>query len=338
MGTLSSPRRSSLALIIGTDVCAAIAAVTTQPVVTVVVGLPLALFLPGAALVLAVDPRRRQVQGAQRLMWTVAASLGMVILGGLLLNVLGGLTRTSWLLLITASVLLQGVVAWLRGGSATESASGLPAGTAEPVSSVETEAAEVGAAAHARESGTSELSGSTIQSRHPVGIRQVALLIAAAVVAAGGMLLSVSSASTASRESFVQAWILTQPPDDPGSTKAQFGITNHEGRREQFILNETIGLSSPSQQVVTLDDRQTWRAEILRKSGDQVVVTVRLTSRPQTTVATVRLAVAARIPHGTSGSTTTTRPGTTKTTTIPPKSTVTSTSASGATTSTAPSH
>jgi hypothetical protein len=330
MGTLSSPRRSSIAIIVGADVCALVAALATQPVVTVVFGLPLALILPGAALVLAVDPWRRQVRGAQRLMWTVAASLGLVVFGGLLLNVLGGLTQTSWLILITSSVLLLGVVAWFRGGPSTAGADRWRADTAEEISSVGTEEVEEGAALLVGNSDSAEQRGSANRSRHPVGIRQVALLLAAAVVAAGGMWLSVSSASTSSRESFVQAWILTQPVDDPGSTKVHFGITNYEGRRTQFILNETIGRSSPSQQVITLDDRQSWRAEILRKSGEQVVVTVRLTSHPQTTVATVQLAVPSKHVGVTSGSTTTT-PGSKKaTTTTPAKPTVTSTSASRA--------
>ena len=272
---MTATRRSSLLLILGTDLCAALAALSVLPAITVIAGLPLVLYAPGAAFLLAVDPHRRQVKGVQRLMWTVAASLGTVIMSGLLLNLFGGLTRTHWLVLLTVVVLILAIVGWFRGASraepATETGDGAVPSALGPVDS------------------DTEPESSTGPS-HPAGIRQAALLMATAGVVAGALLLSLHSAAVASRESFVQAWIVTQPVNDIWSTSAQMGVTNHEGHRSQFVVEEVIGRSAPQQQKITLDDAQTWHLRVQRNAGEPVVVTVLSGAHSKAPLASVSLA------------------------------------------------
>src|ERR1700733_9287308 len=101
MTALTTPRRFISVVVALTALCATLAAVTSVAAVDIVFGLPLALFLPGAALVWAIDPWGRRVKGPERIMWSFGASIGMVILGGLLLNLTGGLTRPHSLILVS---------------------------------------------------------------------------------------------------------------------------------------------------------------------------------------------------------------------------------------------
>ena len=117
MTALTTPRRFISLLVVLTALCAILAAVSSVGAVDIVFGLPLALFLPGAALVWAIDPWGRQVKGPERIMWSFGSSIGIVILGGLLLNLTGGLTRQHWLILISAVVAVSAVAAWVRSGT-----------------------------------------------------------------------------------------------------------------------------------------------------------------------------------------------------------------------------
>jgi uncharacterized membrane protein len=272
MTALTRPRRTVLWLVAATAVCGLVAAVTANSVVDTIVGLPLALYLPGAALVWAVDPFGRQVSGWQRLLWSIGASIGLLILGGLALNLIGGLTRPHWLVLVAAVVVVLAVAAWVR--SSPRRAVGADGSDLEPSSE-----------------------GSAEEERiRSISVRQGALLIGALAVVAGSLLLSLHSGAVTSRERFVQAWILPHPQANPWSTTAQTGITNHEGAPRTFVVLEAIGKTTAkqqvvvTQQVVTLDDGQTWVHNLTRKAGQTVRVTVALNSRPDQVLVTVNLA------------------------------------------------
>lgn len=306
---MTTPRRTSLLLIAGTDLCAAVAALAILPAITVIAGLPIAFYAPGAALLLAIDPHKRHVRGAQRVMWTVAGSIGTVIAGGLLLNVIGGLTRTSWLLFLTIDVLILCIVGWVRGASpddldVPDGSNSIP--TATDMSFLDPDA-----------------SSEDEEPRKPVGLRQIALLIATAGVVAVALVLSIHSSAVASRESFVQAWILTQPANDKWSTSAQFGLTNHEGERKRLIVDIAIGHSATQEKTITLDDGQTWHLGIRRKGGEPVQVSVFTDTHVRQPLASVSLAqpVVAH-PKAKSGST----PTTTSTTTTKPAAVASTTS------------
>ena len=126
--TLTTPRRVISLLVMGAAACVVLAAVSSVGAVDIVFGLPLTLFLPGVALVWAVDPWKRQVKGAERTMWSFGSSIGIVILGGLILNLTGGLTRQHWLILTAAVVAVCAIAGWIRGGPGVfeEEAAGPP--------------------------------------------------------------------------------------------------------------------------------------------------------------------------------------------------------------------
>ncbi len=184
MTTLTIPRRFISLLVIATAVCAVLAAVTSVGAVDIIFGLPLAFVLPGAALVWAVDPWRRQVKGAERAMWSVGSSIGIVILGGLLLNLTGGLTRQHWLILSSA------VVAVVRRGRLVARRESHRRGTVR------------------RRPRNGEDRTRWVTS---LSLRPVALLLAAVLVVSGALVLSQRTSAESSREHFVQAWILPRP-------------------------------------------------------------------------------------------------------------------------------
>jgi hypothetical protein len=194
-------------------------------------------------------------------MWLVGSSIGLVVMGGLLLNLIGGLTRPHWLILIAVVVGALVVVTWLRGGARSA-----PADEEEPV-----------------------IEGSTEGGRAFHVVRPVALLVVAAVVVAGGLVLSQRSNAESTREHFVQTWILPQPTGNVYSTKATLGVRNEEGGRQTVIVKVRTG-SSGSTLTVGLNDGQAWTHQVSRRAGQAVSVTVALASDPSSILDRVSLA------------------------------------------------
>jgi uncharacterized membrane protein len=262
MTTLTVPRRFISLLVIVTAVCAVLAAVTAVGAVDIIFGLPLALVLPGAALVWAIDPWGRGVEGAERAMWSFGSSIGIVILGGLLLNLTGGLTRPHWLILSSAVVAVCAVVGWLRGGTRVGEA--LPAVAPE------------------REERTHWVTS--------LSLRPVAILLASVLVVSGALVLSQRTSTESNREHFVQAWILPQPSGNVFSTSAQLGVRNEEGRSEALVIAVRVGSSQASSTTVDLKDGQGWTDQIARNPGQPVSATVAIASRSSSILDRVDLA------------------------------------------------
>jgi uncharacterized membrane protein len=261
MTARTAPRRVVLLLVMTTALCAAVAAASSVGAVDIVFGLPLALVLPGAALVWAVDPWGRAVKGPERFMWSCASSIGIVILGGLLLNLTGGLTRQHWLILTAAVVAVAAVAAWVRSGSHVGEEH--PDGTEgdEPVDRATT-----------------------------LTIRPVALLVAAVLVVSGALVLSQRTNTESNREHFVQAWILPQPTGNVFSTTAQLGVRNEEGDTEVLLVRVKVGSSGTSTRTVELKDGQEWTRQVSRHPGQPVSATVAIASRPSSILDRVDLA------------------------------------------------
>jgi hypothetical protein len=229
-----------------------VAAASSVGAVDIVFGLPLALFLPGAALIWAIDPWGLAVKGPERFMWSFASSIGIVILGGLLLNLTGGLTRQHWLILSSAVVAITAVAAWLRSGNRVGE---------EPARWVTT-----------------------------LSLRPVALLVAAVLVVSGALVLSQRTNTESSREHFVQAWILPQPTGNVFSTTAQLGVRNEEGDTEVLLIRVKVGSSGTSTRTVDLRDGQEWTRQVSRNPGQPVSATVAIASRPSSILDRVDLA------------------------------------------------
>jgi uncharacterized membrane protein len=259
---LTTPRRFELLVALLTVAFVALAAASSVGAVDIVAGIPLAVLLPGAALVAAVDPWHKQVPGPERAMWFFGASVGIVIMGGLLLNLIGGLTRPHWLILLAVVVGASLLVAWVRSG-----AQGAPAGQDETIAEAET----------GRGLGV-------------LTIRPIALLLVAVVAVVGGLVLSQRTNAESTREHFVQAWILSQPTGNVYSTTATLGVRNEEGKNQTIVLHVRIGSSESTLTVVGLKDGQAWTHRVSRGPGQAVSVSVALATSPSSILDRVSLA------------------------------------------------
>lgn len=277
MITITAPRRSILLSVLATALCIAIAVITSVPAADTVASLPLALYLPGATLISAIDPHGRNVDGPQRFVLSVGASLGIVIIGGLVLNLTGGLTRYHWLIALASVVFISAVIGWVRGTAADAGGGGNPSSESGPIRKPDG-------------------SAPVRRARRGFSLRQGLLLFCAIGVASAAMVLSIHSNERSDREHFAQLWILTQPQNRPFSKKVQVGMENFEGGPRSFIVLETIGTTTKmhqvvlSQQVVSLREGQKWLHNLTRIAGQQVVVTVALSSNPNKILDTVSLA------------------------------------------------
>jgi hypothetical protein len=88
----------------GSLLCAVMALVLPWPAISLVFVAPLALFAPGYAIVSAAFARR-QLDPARLLVLSLALSLAVLALGGLVLNYLGGIHGSSWAVLLLLVVL-----------------------------------------------------------------------------------------------------------------------------------------------------------------------------------------------------------------------------------------
>ena len=251
--------------------CLAVAYASPQPAVTALASAPLVLYLPGATLLVGIDPHGHVVDGLERVFWSGAASIAVAISGGFVLNVVGGLTRLHWLVLLGLVTAAACVLGWLRVLLPGSRRDGQPPATI------------VGTPAPAQPLGPTPRSPS----------RSLALLVGATLVLVGSLTLSYVSNAAATREHFVQFWLLPNPPTAGAyAAHAQLGILNSEGRTEVFevVLLSEARLSVSHWRVVLANGR-TWTYGFSRKPLEPLTATLSLAARPSDVLRTVTLAV-----------------------------------------------
>jgi hypothetical protein len=256
--------------------CIAIVAISPTTAVDVVAGLPLTIYLPGAALVSTVDAGRRYSRLVERQVWIIGASFGLTVFGGLVLNLAGGLTRVSWLAWVaTVIIICTAVKVVLR------------------VRPSQTDADADAMAPDAMSDGTA-VAGSAAPTGGPgsfrVSLRQGLLLLVATAICVAALVLSVHTNTVSTRESFVQAWVLPQPAEDVTSPSVQLGVQNHLGSQRTFLVRVTIGTGPIEVFSVPLEDGASWTHLINRRPGERVESTVSTTSRPSVVTNRVYLA------------------------------------------------
>lgn len=192
-------------------------------------------------------------------MWSFLASLAVAIGGGLLLNVLSELTKTTWLTYLLVVVALGCAISLLRGGADSR-----PAWSWNPI----------------RTRGFHFSLASSIFGG------------AALLLVAGAISISLYSNATSDQEHFVQLWIVPIPKGG-GSTasQAEVGLTNYEGSRDQFAVT----VSEPGHVLlggkhVDLRQGETWTYHVTRNALLQVRVSVAFASQPSRVLASVKLA------------------------------------------------
>ncbi|MCD2196098.1 DUF1616 domain-containing protein [Actinomycetospora endophytica] len=203
-------------------------------VVRIVVGLPFVLVLPGYVLSRAVLPGTgASCSVLQRVCWTLALDMALLVVSALLLNVLpNGLTGTSWVVLLLLVLPVAGVVAHVR-----ERGPG-----------------------RARTVLLSRAWWPTIQWPAP---RR--LLIAGATVAIAGAAIGLAlvSATTQPSPGFSQLWLQPQGPTTTAAPEtAQLGVYSDEDATRQFRV-EVRPDGEPTQTwSFSLDPGDSWQQSV----------------------------------------------------------------------------
>ena len=218
--------------------------------------------LPGKAVVMAVAVGRRELGTVERQVWVVAASFATAVLGGLVLNLAGGLTRDTWLIWISGVICIGAVLSFVRLRDSP----------------------------YVKERVDHETGGLQSIQRLHVTPRQGLLLLAALIVCVTALIFSIHSDATSTREAFVQSWILPQPVDTVSSTHVEVGIMNHLGTRSSFIIDVTEESESPMHFHVTLADGAVWTRRLTRTPGERMELSVANEHRPSVVIGRVYLA------------------------------------------------
>ena len=84
-------------------------------VVRVILGLPLVLFFPGYSLILALFPKKHQIDSIERVALSFGLSIAVVPLIGLILNYTSlGITLYTTLYSVAGFIFAMSLIAWLR--------------------------------------------------------------------------------------------------------------------------------------------------------------------------------------------------------------------------------
>jgi uncharacterized membrane protein len=217
----------------------------SSPALRLLLGLPLALLLPGYALTAALFPGRA-LDGTDRALFTLGLSLSAAILYGFVLNrTPWGLRPESWAVILSNIVLGSSLIAFARRHfSSARSASATddqPAQTAQ--------------------------SGAAARPRLSLGVGQGLLLGLAIAVIAGAVLLARGEAALRPAPEVIQLWML--PGDAAESPTLRVGLNSVGPAAGDFRLQiERGGYIVREWPSLTVTPGQHWE-EMLTLSGRQ---------------------------------------------------------------------
>jgi hypothetical protein len=238
-------------------ICLVLAAFfSTNRIVDAIAGIPLVTIIPGAAAISSWK-QSKKLALPESALWIVLISLGITVSGGLLLNLIGGLTRRNWLVFIGVFVAICFVLRLVQNRSG-----------ANHDSSDRTRSVRARAVALLRTKG-------------------FGIVMASVILVSGAVVVSYLSAN-ATRERFVQLWMIPSGHDPSGAPLATIGIKNQEGSNESFKLS-IYGEKSKGivDRMISLKNGEEWTAKIVRPSRAtlRATLTVRHTNgqgtRPQ---------------------------------------------------------
>ena len=214
-------------------VCALVAALVPWEIVRIVAALPLALFLPGYAIV-AVAFGSDELALPKRLTLSVGVSLMALVLGTLVLNVFPfGIRTASWAVLLAVVV-----VAACRGAA-------LRRGRPRP----------------------GQKGRSPLASFKP-SWGAVAMLAAAVVIAAAALVLAQKPLPAKNAEGFTALWML---PTDSREDAVRVGVVSSEQDPASYRLTVRVGRKSRSHYRVKLDpgEEKSFEIEVPRPLGSR---------------------------------------------------------------------
>lgn len=203
---------------IGSVACALVALVFPFELVRVVFAAPLALFLPGYAVTAAAFARR-PLDWAPTLLLSVALSLAVLALGGLLLNyVPGGIREITWALLLLLVALNGCRVAALRRPRAPEGTPSWP---------------------RLRPSRT-----------------EGALIGGGLAIVAAALVLAMTPLPAKNALGYTELWISTARPS-PGVAAARIGVRSEEKRAISYFLRIRFGNEKPLVRLLEMKPGET---------------------------------------------------------------------------------
>ena len=219
-----------------------------------VAAIPLVLVIPGMAVLGSLESDRPRLSFGDAFIWAVVISFGSAVAGGLVLNLMGGLTRRNWLIYTALVVTIATFVS-------------INTAVTDRFEHEDTEAAVGIATVHlAKESAI----------RVNLSLRNIATALVGVVLLGASFALTYQSA-VSTRERFTQLWLIPSGTNPAVSrTEAQLGMQNHEGASERYTVTlfEGNGTTATTTWALTLDDGATWTRSIPRPTGTSLRVTL----------------------------------------------------------------
>jgi uncharacterized membrane protein len=213
-----------------------------------VLWVPLVLGVCGYAILAALFPDRR-LQPGERVVYAVAASIGVTVLGAIVVQLVLDLDRTVWAVLLTAITVSAALVSiWRRGRP--------PADAAAPET------------------------GRTGPRFHLPGPVAGLTLIAAVAVAAAAVVIS-SNGARRERDSYRFTALWVQPARHPAATDGRavtVGVDNHQGATARYRLVVKQGGGILTRRRLELGDGRRWRLRLAvapPSAADPVTATLR---------------------------------------------------------------
>lgn len=215
----------------------------------------LVLLLPGVAAVNAFAGGRTVESGYERAFWVVLGSLGVTCLGGLALNLLGGLTEASWTTFLGSISVALSAVWWWRRSSGHHG----PGVTGPP--------------------------------RSWWSQRGVLAGLVTGCLLSAALGVSVLSDHLMAQERFVQLWLLPRPGSAGAyAQSAELGLTNYEGHSSRFEVVVRLGQRVVFKRVVKLPQGGTYTHTLARPGQQRLSASVSHAASASRPLATAYLA------------------------------------------------
>lgn len=222
---LDRDKWSRLDLALFTAVAAVIILYSGNHVFTALAALPLVFLVPGIAVFRIVKRPTVNLPLGEAFVWIIVASMAVSVLGGLFLNVAGGLTRPHWLILVGSIVLVSTLASFFWNSTPSPKRA---------------------------------YNGS-------ISVRNVLLLGVAAVLLVSAVTLAIVSSDSHTEHFAQLWLIPSNTPEHGGAYSAQVGVKNFEGRNIRFVVTVYAGDSDVVlRRSINLNNGNSWMSQLQR--------------------------------------------------------------------------
>lgn len=245
----------------------------------IIFAVPLAAFIPGFSIVSAVSLRVNSVFEFERIVWYVAASISVLILGGFIVNYLANISEVNVAIFLGIVSISGSALALMRFNPRSNNLDGDPAEWTAP---------PCGAAG--KQNGRRRLLESA--KRNAVFSRSTVVFFGlSSIIAVSALIFSEWSASTALRGNFPAIWILQSTVSaHEGQSAVTIGLQSHDVARQSYVVRATTGRGVPiGEWSFSIPTGGTWRTVVAASPGSSVVATVSSSGDPTVSLQSVHL-------------------------------------------------